>query len=65
MEFNRKARFVSWCYLKDPLQAVNFSNIMSRDTVIIMLTIEELNNLDVKLFNIFNKYPNTETYEKV
>ena len=58
MEFTRKTRFVAGSPLTDPPQAVTYSSVVSRYTVRIMLTVESLNCIDVRLFDIGDAYIN-------
>ena len=60
MDFYRKVIFESEWHLTDLPQDMTYSGIISRDTVSIIMNDSELNDLDVKCFDIGNTYLNVE-----
>jgi hypothetical protein len=63
--FGRKARFVAGGHTTDTPHAMTYASIVSRESVRVSMTLEALNDLDVKLADIENAYLTTPITEKV
>jgi hypothetical protein len=55
-DFRRKARFVSGGHTTDTPHAMTYASCVSRESVIVALTLAALNDLDVKMADIENAY---------
>ena len=55
-DFHRKARFVAGGHTTDTPHAMTYASVVSRESVIISLTLDALNDLDVKMADIDNAY---------
>jgi hypothetical protein len=64
-DFRRKARFVAGGHTTDTPRAMKYASVVSRESVIIELTLAALNDLDVKMADIENTYLTAPITEKV
>jgi hypothetical protein len=53
-DFRRKARFVDGGHTTDTPHAMTYASVVSRDLVRIALTLASLNDLEVKMTDIYN-----------
>ncbi len=65
MDFTRKARFVAGGHMTDPPSSINYSSVVSRDSVWIAFMLASLNGLSLSATDIGNAYLNAEAREKV
>ena len=64
--FRRKARLVgAGCMVKDTPAVFTYASVVSCDTVIIALTIADLNDLEVKASNVMNTFLTAPCAEKI
>jgi hypothetical protein len=64
-DFRRKARFVAGGHTTDTPHAMTYASVMSRESVIIALTLAALNDFNVKLADIENAYLTAPITEKI
>jgi hypothetical protein len=64
-DFRRKARFVAGGQTTDTPHAMTYASVFSRESVRISLTLDALNDLDVKMADIENAYLMAPITEKV
>jgi hypothetical protein len=64
-DFRCKARFVAGGHKTDNPHAMTYASVVSRESVIIALTLASLNDLDVKMADIENAYLPAPITEKV
>jgi hypothetical protein len=64
-DLRRKARFVAGGNTTDTPHTMTYASVVSRESVIIALTLAALNYLDVKMADIENTYLTTQITEKV
>jgi hypothetical protein len=64
-DFRHKARFVAGGHTTDTPHAMTYASIVSRESVRIALTLDALNDLDVKMVDIENAYLTVPITEKV
>jgi hypothetical protein len=64
-DFRLKARFVAGGHTTDTPHAMTYASVVSRESVIIALTLAALNDLDVKMADIENAYLTTPITERV
>jgi hypothetical protein len=64
-EFRCKARIVAGGHTTDTPHAMLYASVVSRESVRIVLTLDSLNDLDVKIADIENEYLETPSTEKV
>jgi hypothetical protein len=64
-DFHRKARFVAGGHTTDTPHAMNYASVVSRESVRVALTLDVLNDLDVKMADIENAYLTAPITEKV
>jgi hypothetical protein len=64
-DFCRKAIFVAGGHTTDTPHAINYASFVSRDSVMIALTLDALNDFDVKMADIENAYLTAQITEKV
>jgi hypothetical protein len=64
-DFRRKARFVAGGHTKDTPHAKTYASIVSRESVRIALTLDALNDLNVKMADIENAYLTAPITEKI
>jgi hypothetical protein len=64
-DFRHKARFVAGGHTTDTPHAMTYASVVSRESVIIALTLATLNDLDVKIADIKNEYLTAPLTEKV
>ena len=64
-DFRRKARLVAGGHMTETPKCQTYSIVVSRETVIISLTISSLNDLEVKSGDIMNAYLTAPIREKV
>ena len=64
-DFRRKARLVAGGHMTETPKCQTYSSLVSRETVIIALTIAALNGLEVKAGDIMNAYLTAPITEKV
>jgi hypothetical protein len=64
-DFRRNARFVAGGHTSDTPHAMTYASVVSRESVIIALTLAALNDLDVKMAEIENAYLTAPITEKV
>jgi hypothetical protein len=64
MDFTRKARLVAGGHLTDPLEALTYSSVVSRDSIRLAFMLAKLKGLDVIMTDIGNAYLNAEVTEK-
>jgi hypothetical protein len=64
-DFCRKARFVSGGHTADTPYAMTYASVVSRESVRIALTLDALNDLDVKMADIENAYLTAPITEKI
>jgi hypothetical protein len=55
-DFRRKARFMAGGHTTETTHAMNYANVVSRESVRIALTLADLNDLEVKMVDIENAY---------
>jgi hypothetical protein len=65
IDFRRKARFVAGGHTTDTPHTMNYAIVVSRESVIIALTLDDFNDLDVKMADIENAYLTAPITEKV
>jgi hypothetical protein len=63
--FRRKARFVAGGHTTDNPHAMTYASVVSRESVIVALTLDALNDLDVKMADTENAYLTAPITEKV
>jgi hypothetical protein len=63
--FRRKARFVAGGHTTDTPNTITYASVVSRELVRVALTLEALNDLDVKMADIENSYLTAPITEKV
>ena len=64
MDFTRKARLVAGGHLTDPLEALTYSSVVSRDSIRLAFMLAKLKGLDMIMTDIGNAYLNAEVTEK-
>jgi hypothetical protein len=64
-DFRRNARFVAGMYTTYTSHAMNYASVVSRESVIIALTLGSLNYVDVKMADIENAYLTAPITDKV
>jgi hypothetical protein len=64
-DFRRKARCVAGGHTTDTPHAMTYASVVSRESVIIALTLAALNYVDVKMADIENAYLTAPITEKV
>ena len=65
MSLTRKSWFTTGGNFTNPPQAMTYSSVVSRNTVLIILAIVALNEIDVRFFGIGNAYINADVDKKV
>jgi hypothetical protein len=63
-DFRRNARFVAGGHTTDTPHAMTYASVVSRESVIIALTLAALNDVDVKMADIENAYLTAPITEK-
>jgi hypothetical protein len=63
--FRRKARFVAGSHTTDTPHSLTYASVVSRDSVRIVLTLADLNDLGVKMADIYNAYLTAPITENV
>jgi hypothetical protein len=63
--FHRRSRFVAGVHINDTPHAMIYASGVSRESVRIILTLYDLNDLDVKMADIENAYLTAPITEKV
>ena len=63
--YRRNARFVDNVHKTEILSSITYSSVVSRDSVIIILMIAALNELDTEGVDIKNTYLTATTRDKV
>jgi hypothetical protein len=64
-DFRRKARFVAGGHTTDTPHEMTYASVVSRESVIIALSLATLNDVDVKMADIENAYLTAPVTEKV
>ena len=64
-DFRRKARFVVGGNVTDPPYTITYTSLVSKDTVIISLTLEALNDFPVRAAYIQKIYITAPVTEKI
>jgi hypothetical protein len=64
-DFRRKARFVSGGHTTDTPHAMTYAIVVSRESVMVVMTLADVNNLDVKMADIENACLTAPITEKV
>jgi hypothetical protein len=64
-DFRRKARFVAGGHTTDTPHAMTYASVVSSKSVRVALTLDALNDVDVKMAGIENAYLTTPITEKV
>jgi hypothetical protein len=64
-DFYHNARFVTGGHTTDTSHAMTYASVMSRESVRVALTLDALNDLDVKMADIENAYLTAPMNEKV
>ena len=64
-DFRRKARLVAVRHVTELPSTITYANIVLRDTVMIVLTLDALNDLPVKVADIQNAYITVPVTEKI
>jgi hypothetical protein len=64
-DFRRKARFVADGNITDTPHVMTYASVVSRESVKIALTLDDLNDVDVKMADIKNSYLTAPITEKL
>jgi hypothetical protein len=64
-DFRRNARFVAGGHTTNTTHSMNYSSVVSMESVRVTLTLDALNDLDVKMADIENAYLMASINEKV
>ena len=64
-DFRRKARLVVGGHVPEPPSTITYANLVLRETVMIDLTLDTLNDLPVKVEDIQNAYITEPVTEKI